>query len=76
MTTLIKDKTIEEAKSLFKQFQDVITGKSPEQDLSEVGKMAVFAGVREFPVRVKCAALAWHTLMEAFEQSDRLAKTE
>ena len=76
MTTLIKDKTIEEAKTLFKQFQDVITGKSPEQDLSEVGKMAVFAGVREFPVRVKCAALAWHTLMEAFEQSDRLAKTE
>ena len=66
MTTLIKGKTVEEAKKLFKEFHDIIT-KDPEAqiDFDESGKLVVFAGVREFPSRVKCASLPWHTLMNA-----------
>lgn len=76
MTTLVKDKTIEEAKTLFKKFQEVITGKDSGGDLATLDKMAIFAGVREFPVRVKCAALAWHTLIEAFESDNKVVTTE
>jgi nitrogen fixation NifU-like protein len=76
MTTMVKNKSIEEIKTLFKQFQDLITGKGSDISMAELGKMAVFGGVREFPVRVKCAALAWHTLLEAFETDDSVATTE
>lgn len=66
MTTLIKGKTVDEAKKLFKEFHEIIT-KDPEAqiDFDESGKLVVFAGVREFPARVKCASLPWHTLMNA-----------
>ncbi|MCG8607939.1 SUF system NifU family Fe-S cluster assembly protein [bacterium] len=76
MTTMVKNKSIEETKTLFNRFQDLITGKESDIGLTELGKMAVFAGVREFPVRVKCAALAWHTLLEAFETGNKVATTE
>lgn len=74
MTTEIKGKTLEESKELFKKFQKVITGA--DADISKLGKLAVFAGVREFPVRVKCAALAWHTLLAALEKKDDPVSTE
>lgn len=74
MTTEIKGKTVEESKELFKKFQNVITGGGA--DVSKLGKLAVFAGVREFPVRVKCAALAWHTLLAALEQKNEAVSTE
>jgi nitrogen fixation NifU-like protein len=74
MTTEIKGKTVDESKELFKRFQNVITGG--DADVSKLGKLAVFAGVREFPVRVKCAALAWHTLVAALEKKDDPVSTE
>ena len=76
MTTEIKGKSIEESKELFKKFQKVITGADQQIDVSKMGKLAVFAGVREFPVRVKCAALAWHTLLAALEKTSDMVSTE
>lgn len=72
MSTMMKGKKIEDAKNLFHKFQDLITGKldtNPSND--EIGKLAVFAGVKEFPSRVKCAGLAWHTVMEALKEKDK-----
>ena len=64
MTEALKGKTIDEARSMFEQFHDMVMSPSdvPAPDL---GKLSVFAGVREFPTRVKCASLAWHTLKAA-----------
>ncbi len=72
MSTMMKGKRIEDAKDLFHKFQDLITGKL-DDDLSndDIGKLAVFAGVKEFPSRVKCAGLAWHTVMEALKEKDK-----
>jgi nitrogen fixation NifU-like protein len=66
MTDIVKGKTVAEAEQLFEAFHRMVTGSTdvaPETD--GLGKLAVFAGVREFPVRVKCASLAWHTLHAA-----------
>ncbi len=64
MTDAVKGKTVEQARSLFEQFHGMITS-APGSPLPEVGKLAVLAGVRDFPTRVKCAGLAWHTLKAA-----------
>ncbi|MCX7908276.1 MAG: SUF system NifU family Fe-S cluster assembly protein [Ignavibacteria bacterium] len=77
MTTVLKGKKIEEVKDLFERYHTVLTSKPDEPvDVSNLGKLAVFAGVREFPVRVKCATLPWHTLMEALEKKDSVLKME
>lgn len=77
MTTEIKGKSIDEAKQLFERFRRVIMGEnSSVADISELGKLAVFSGVREFPIRVKCAALAWHTLLAAIENAKEPISTE
>ncbi|NIR47069.1 SUF system NifU family Fe-S cluster assembly protein [candidate division KSB1 bacterium] len=77
MTTVIKGKSVEEARTLFKKFQKLITGEMDAfEHMAELGKLAVFAGVREFPVRVKCAALAWHTLIAALEKENEVVSTE
>lgn len=77
MTALLKGKTIEEAEKLFKAFQDLITSDvDSEVDLEHLGKLAVFAGVREFPTRVKCAGLAWHTVKAAIDKKDEVVTTE
>ena len=77
MTTILKGKTVEEAKELFTKFHDVVTSETDsEQDLIDLGKLAVFCGVREFPARVKCASLAWHTMMNALEGKKEAATTE
>ena len=66
MTEAVKGKTTEEAEALFTRFHDLLTGPPDEKaDARSFGKLAVFSGVREFPVRVKCATLAWHTLHSA-----------
>ena len=75
MTAELKGKSMTEAKELFKKFQGIITGKT-EADFTGFDKLSVFAGVREFPVRVKCAALAWHTMLEAIQNGNNLASTE
>jgi nitrogen fixation protein NifU and related proteins len=77
MTSILKGKTKEEAEKLFEKFHDLVTGKlgdNPNTD--ELGKLAVFAGVQEFPVRVKCASLAWHTMMNALHNNSEKATTE
>ena len=71
MTTAIKGKPVAEAKRLFEQFHQVVTGKRPlnEADRAQarevVGCLSAFAGVAAFPIRVKCATLAWHAMMAA-----------
>jgi nitrogen fixation NifU-like protein len=77
MTSVLKGKTKEEAEKLFEKFHNLVTGKlgdNPNTD--ELGKLAVFAGVQEFPVRVKCASLAWHTMMNALHNNSEKATTE
>jgi nitrogen fixation NifU-like protein len=77
MTESVKGKTPAEAEAIFKKFQDLVTS-DPNQEISgsELGKLEVFAGVREFPVRVKCATLAWHTLRAALEGGEKTVSTE
>jgi nitrogen fixation NifU-like protein len=77
MTDALKGHSIAEAKELFERFHRMVTAPI-EQPVDEeaVGKLAVLAGVREFPVRVKCASLAWHTLKAALDGADEPVKTE
>lgn len=77
MTEAVKGKPVAEALALFDRFQGLVTSDPrSEPDLGELGKLAVFAGVREFPVRVKCATLPWHTLRAAIEERTEPVKTE
>jgi nitrogen fixation NifU-like protein len=64
MTDALKGKTVDEARAMFDRFHDMVTS-SPEAPAPDLGKLSVLAGVREFPTRVKCASLAWHTLKAA-----------
>jgi nitrogen fixation NifU-like protein len=64
MTETVKGKTLAEVDEIFRHYQDVVRGKE-EPDPDALGKLAAFSGVREFPMRVKCATLAWHTLLAA-----------
>ena len=74
MTETLKGKTLDEARVLFRTFIDLATGKLDGADrLEDLGKMAVFSGVSEFPVRVKCATLAWHTVEAAMEGRDEIS---
>ncbi len=75
MTESVQGKTVEEATALFEVFHDMLTGVAEEQGL-ELGKLRVFEGVREYPVRVKCATLAWHTLKAAMNNDDGQVTTE
>jgi nitrogen fixation protein NifU and related proteins len=77
MTSLLKGKTVDEAKLLFEKFREAVTSDTDtEPDLLNLGKLAVFCGVREFPARVKCASLAWHTFMSALEKSEKTSTEE
>ena len=73
MTEALKGATVAEAQDLFERFHDSVAGSG---DSRELGKLAVLAGVREFPVRVKCATLPWHTLNAALKSSNEPATTE
>lgn len=73
LTETLKGKTMEEAKNIFKSLHDLVTGLPTEGDL---GKLEVFSGVQEFPMRVKCATLAWHTLNAALENKKEPITTE
>ena len=77
MTQAVKGKRVSEAKELFRSFQKLVTGRASPQESKEVlGKLILFAGVSEFPVRVKCASLSWHTLNAAFEDAPEAVTTE
>jgi nitrogen fixation NifU-like protein len=74
MTDALKGCTVAQARDLFARFHQVVT-TPPDQPVEELGKLSVLAGVREFPVRVKCASLAWHTLKAALDQ-EQIISTE
>jgi len=74
MTQALKNKTPAEAEEFFNRFRRVVTGEAAG-DAESLGKLAAFAGVSEFPSRVKCATLAWHTLHAAL-QGKQVASTE
>jgi len=77
MTDAVKGKTLPEAEVLYGKFHELLTGPPDVKATGAgLGKLAVFSGVREFPVRVKCATLAWHTLESALKDSHEIAKTE
>jgi nitrogen fixation NifU-like protein len=68
MTQSLKGKTLEEARALFREFHEMVTGACTSTvGESHLGKLAVFQGVCEFPTRVKCATIAWHTMQAALE---------
>ena len=77
MTDAVKGQTIEDAIRLFDLFHQMVTTPIDQPiDEDAVGKLAVLGGVREFPARVKCASLAWHTLKAALTNTAEPAKTE
>jgi nitrogen fixation NifU-like protein len=75
MTQSLKGKTKQEADEIFQRFHSVVTGKANGEG-EDLGKLAVFAGVSEFPLRVKCATLAWHTVQAAIEGKQEAVSTE
>ncbi len=76
MTQIVKGKSKQETELLFDEFHRMVTGKlDEEKDENQLGKLKIFAGVRDFPVRVKCATLPWHTMHAALNENDK-ASTE
>jgi nitrogen fixation NifU-like protein len=76
MTQALKGRTLAEADALHAAFHALVTGAAAPADAAELGKLAAFGGVAEFPVRVKCASLAWHTLRAALAGADAPVTTE
>jgi nitrogen fixation NifU-like protein len=78
MSSMVKGKTKAEAGNLFQDFHKLVQGKlNAEDNIEQLGKLAAFAGVSEFPARVKCASLAWHTMHAALEeQTSEIVTTE
>ena len=66
MTDAVKGRTLAEVQALFERFHRMVT-TPPDQSVEDLGKLSVLAGVRQFPMRVKCASLAWHTLKAAVD---------
>ena len=76
MSSTVKGKSKEEAESLFDTFHRLVTGDQSGLSAADLGRLAAFSGVSEFPARVKCATLAWHTLRTALEGRDEKVTTE
>ena len=77
MGSVMKGKTTAEAEELFRQFHDLVRGDlKVDEHREELGKLAAFAGVSEFPARVKCAILAWHTLKGLLGEKHETVSTE
>jgi nitrogen fixation protein NifU and related proteins len=77
MTEMVKGKTVADVERLFEEFQQMVTAPPDQEvDVSELGKLQVFSGVREFPARVKCASLAWHTAHAAVKGEEEEVSTE
>lgn len=77
MTQQVKGLQADEAKAAFERFRGLVTADADAPvDLEAAGKLAVFAGVREFPMRVKCATLAWHTMKSALDDDAEPVTTE
>ena len=77
MSSLVKGKSKAEATEMFERFHLLVTGgMNGDVDLESLGKLAAFGGVSEFPARVKCASLAWHTLKAAIDSNEPTVSTE
>lgn len=76
MTAAVKGKSRAEAEALFERFRGLVTGSVQGEEAAALGKLAVFSGVSEFPIRVKCASLSWHAMKAALDQPDAVVSTE
>jgi nitrogen fixation NifU-like protein len=76
MSATVKGKSKDEAESLFDVFHRLVTGDASGLSAADLGRLAAFSGVSEFPARVKCATLAWHTLKSALEGKQEAITTE
>ena len=76
MTAAVKGKTRAEAEELFDRFHRLVTGTLDPAEAPAMGKLAAFAGVAEYPVRIKCASLSWHALRAALDQPNAVVSTE
>lgn len=76
MTEAVKGMSVVEAEELFRRFQGVVTGAETDPDLGELGDLEVLAGVKAYPVRIKCATLPWHTLHAALQGNTEPITTE
>jgi nitrogen fixation protein NifU and related proteins len=76
MSSTVKGKSKDEAEGLFDTFHKLVMGDASGLSAAELGRLAAFSGVSEFPARVKCATLAWHTLRTALEGKDEKVSTE
>lgn len=76
MTSAVKGKTRSEAEALFERFRRMITGCGEQSETEALGKLAVFSGVSEFPIKVKCASLSWHAMKAALHEPDAVVSTE
>ncbi len=75
MTEALRGRSVAAARELFQNFHNLVT-RGEGEGSPELGKLAVFGGVREFPMRVKCATLVWHTLLAALEEKSQPVSTE
>ena len=76
MTEGVNGKSLQEAETVFADFHELLTGADAQIDLTRMGKLAVLAGVRDYPSRVKCATLCWHTLHALMAGGDAPVSTE
>ena len=76
MTETLKGRSRAEAEVLFENFHELVTGEASPDRTKELGKLAVLEGVSDFPIRVKCATLAWHTLRNALQGREETVSTE
>ncbi len=78
LTEALKGKSLADAEALFESFHDLVTGLEPQhvEEKDKLGKLAAFSGVCDYPTRVKCATLAWHTLRAALKGSEAPISTE
>lgn len=76
MTSAVKGKTREEVEALFERFRRLVTGSMETAEAESLGKLVVFSGLSEFPIRVKCASLSWHALKAALNEPDTVVSTE
>jgi len=76
MSATVKGKSKEEAEQIFETFHRLVTGDASGLSAADLGRLAAFSGVSEFPARIKCATLAWHTLRSALEGKEEKISTE
>jgi len=76
MTSAVIGKTREEAEALFERFRRLVTGSMEQAEAESLGKLVVFSGLSEFPIRVKCASLSWHAMKACLNEPDTVVSTE